>query len=279
MHCRQQSNGFIGPYQISVSTPRNRGLLMLNALSLLALFTTTPRISYAGQQSVLKAVTGDTNFPYNFVKDNRVQGLSVDLANEIARRLGTRLEIEVVPWTRALHIAQTQPAVMVFTVAKIPERDKLFYWVGPVANSEEWLYKLKRRTDIHVRNLHDARRYLVGDEASNASIPSFLQLGIKVDTAPSMLSNCKKFKVGRVDLIPFDPDGVAAFVNECNMRINEIEKTVRIPRDTALYFAFGKDTPFEFIQEVEKVFAAMRKDNTLSRINRQWKSETLTDKK
>lgn len=237
-----------------------------------------PSLSFARTQAILKTVTSDVNYPYNFIKNGRVQGLSVDVANELATRLGMQLEIDVVPWTRALLTAQNQPAVMVFTVAKTAEREKHYYWIGPITHSEEWLYKLKRRTEIEVKTLEDARRYLVGDEASNASIPSFAKLGIKVDTAPSMVSNCKKFKLGRVDLIPFDPDGVAAFANECGLTFEELEKTVRINRDTALYFAFGKTTSPEFIKRVERVFNEMVNDKSLNKFNRQWKASPVFEK-
>lgn len=232
---------------------------------------------FAASEPVLKVVTGDINFPYNFVKDQRVQGLSVDVAEELAARLGMQLDIEVLPWTRALHSAQTQASVMIFTVAKTPAREKNYYWIGPITHSEEWLYKLKRRTDIKVRSLEDARQYLVGDEANNASIPVFARLGIKVDTAPSMQSNCRKFKLGRVDLIPFDPDGVEDFANGCELSMAEIEKTVQVPRDTALYFAFGKSTPPDFIRRVEAAFASMVKDKSLHKISKTWKADA--DKK
>jgi polar amino acid transport system substrate-binding protein len=252
---------------------------LLDFLSLIIISIVLSSFCIAAPQQILKTVTTDVNYPYNFVKDKRVQGLSVDVAQEMATRLGMQLEIEVVPWTRALMTAQDQASIMVFTAAKTPEREKHYYWIGPVTHSEEWLYKLKRRTEIEVKTVEDARRYLVGDEASNASIPSFAKLGIKVDTAPSMISNCKKFKLDRVDLIPFDPDGVGEFASVCGLRAEELEKTVRINRDTALYFAFGKSTPLEYIRRVQQVFAEMVKDKTLSKINRQWKSEPQAVKK
>lgn len=251
----------------------------LKCVVLLSLFFTGQSISFAAPRQVLKVVTSDVNFPYNFVKNNQVQGLSVDVVNALAERLDMKLEIEVVPWTRALLTAQTQTSVMVFTLAKIPEREKNYYWIGPVTHSEEWLYKLKRRLDVQVKTIEDARRYLVGDEASNASIPSFNKLGIRVDTAPSMVSNCKKFKLGRVDLIPFDPDGVAAFASECGITVDEIEKTVRVNRDTALYFALGRSTPPELIHRLEKAFSDMVKDKSLERIGKKWKADSTVGKK
>lgn len=278
MHCQ------FAPISVLWNQVQATCLLAKSRLPLLLLivlfwWAAIPSSSFARPQAILKTVTSDVNYPYNFIKDQRVQGLSVDVSNELATRLGMQLEIDVVPWTRALLTAQNQPNVMVFTVAKTPEREKHYYWIGPVTHSEEWLYKLKRRTDIQVKTVEDARRYLVGDEASNASIPSFAKLGIKVDTAPSMVSNCKKFKLGRVDLIPFDPDGVGEFASVCGLSAEDVERTVRINRDTALYFAFGKSTPPEYIRRVQKVFAEMVKDKTLTKINKQWKSESPIGKK
>lgn len=230
-------------------------------------------------QPVLRAVTSDVNYPYNFVKDGQVRGLSVDVAKELAKRLEMRLEIEILPWTRALHVAKMEPEVLVFTVAKIPEREASYHWIGPVTNSEEWLYKLKSRHELKVESLADAKRYLVGDEASNASIPSFTRLGIKVDLAPSMTSNCRKFKMGRVDLIPFDPDGIAAFVGECGLRSEDVEKTVQIPRDGALYFAFGKASSPDFMSKVRRAFAAMEQDKTLFKLSAPWKTNSTKAKR
>ncbi|MBR7800558.1 substrate-binding periplasmic protein [Undibacterium fentianense] len=240
-------------------------------ISLLSFLFLLPQLGFATSNSVLKVVTSDLNFPYNFVKDQRVQGLSVDVAEDLARRMGMRLEVELVPWTRALHTARMQSSVMLFTVARIPEREENYYWIGPVTRSEEWLYKLKRRSEIKVRRLDDVRQYLVGDEANNASLPVFARIGVKVDTAPSMLSNCRKLKAGRVDLIPFDPDGIAAFGAACDLKPEELEKTVQVPRDTALYFAFGKSTPIGFIRRVETTFAEMVKDKTLIKMSKRWK--------
>ncbi|MFZ6818917.1 substrate-binding periplasmic protein [Undibacterium sp. Ji22W] len=238
-----------------------------------SLLLMSSQYGFAAPKQVLKVVTSDINFPYNFVKDQRVQGLSVDVAQELAARLGMRLEIEVLPWTRALHTAQTQASVMLFTVAKTAAREKNYYWIGPVTRSEEWLYKLKRRTEIKIGTLDDARDYLVGDEANNASIPMFTRLGIKVDTAPSMQSNCRKLKMGRVDLIPFDPDGVEEFAKSCELGMNDIEKTVQVPRDSALYFAFGKSTPPDLISRVNAAFASMVKDKSLQKISKMWKED------
>ena len=37
------------------------------------------------------------------------------------------------------------------------KREGLFKWVGPLAPRKMWLYKLKKRKDINVKTLEDAR--------------------------------------------------------------------------------------------------------------------------
>ena len=147
--------------------------------------------AFPSEKTTLKAMTVDGNYPYNFVKDARLQGIVLNIANELASRLDLDLQVEVVPWTRALLVAKNEPSIMAFSVARIPERERNYYWIGPVASNEEWLFKLKSRSDITIKSLDDVSHYLVGDVAGSASIPTLEKLRIKVDTAPSMQSNCK----------------------------------------------------------------------------------------
>lgn len=224
----------------------------------------------AADKPVLKAVTADSNFPYNFVKNNQIQGISIDVAHALADRIGYQLTLELVPWTRALYTAKHTKSVMAFSVARIPEREGDYHWIGPIATNEVWLYKLRSRPEISVKKIEDARDFLIGDEASNANIPLLTRFGIKVDTAPSMLSNCRKFKMGRVDLVPFEPEGVAAFLRECGLSMQQVERVILLPRNEGLYIVLGRATPPELIARLQTEFALIVKDKTLVSIKEKW---------
>lgn len=245
---------------------------------LLALLLLICPALFAQPRQVLKSVTVDGNYPYNFVRDKQVQGVVVDVVKELASRLNLEFSVELVPWTRALYRAKTEEKLMAFSVARIPEREDHYHWIGPVASNEEWLFKLKSRTDIRLHTVKDANRYLVGDVAGSAGLPTFAKFGIKVDTAPSMLSNCKKLKLGRIDLVPFDPEGISSFAAHCQIPIENLEKTVRLPLENSLYLVLGKSTPLDFIQQLEKEFAIMVKDQSMSRIQKRWKADLTTKK-
>jgi polar amino acid transport system substrate-binding protein len=251
---------------------------LLSGLFLLALFFATSfKPIFASDKPILHAVSTDEAFPYSFRKNKEMDGMVFEIAKTLADRIGYQLNVEVLPWTRALLTARDQASTLIFSVVKTPAREPQYYWIGPVASSEIWLFKLASRSDITVRNVEDLKKYIVGDIASNATVPLFEKLGVKVDTAPSKKSNCLKLKMGRVDLIPFDPYGVDDFLRACDIQASSIEKTIYMPRQTELYLAIGKKTPPELVNQLNAGFAQMVSDKTLSKIVAKWKSRVLKE--
>jgi polar amino acid transport system substrate-binding protein len=234
--------------------------------------------AYGAEKPVFRAVTVEDNFPYNFKKENRIQGLGFDVAEMLAGRVGYKLVVEIVPWSRALMTAQNEASVLLFSVVRIPEREKNYHWIGPIVISETWLYKLASRKDIIIKKREDARAYLVGNVANNSAIPIQESLGIKIDIAPSDLSNCRKLRHGRVDLVPVDPRGIAAFVAACELTMAQIEKTVLLT-DGELYLALGKNTKTETVSQFMQEFALMVKDKSLENIITLWNVKPVPSKK
>ncbi|UUZ51013.1 hypothetical protein LP420_16260 [Massilia sp. B-10] len=46
-------------------------------------------------------------------------------------------EIEILPWKRAWFLAQSRSDTCIYSVSRIPEREKLFKWIGPI-NTSDW---------------------------------------------------------------------------------------------------------------------------------------------
>ena len=235
--------------------------------ALLALLCTT---AWCGEKPTLKGVTVLDNYPYSYVEHGVLQGLGIDVVKVLAERAGYQIVIETQPPTRALKTAENEPFVMVFSLFRTPEREPLYYWIGPISTTELWLYKLKSRTDIHVHTLDDAKHYVVGTTASDATIPLLKQLGIQFDTAPSDLSNCRKFKFGRFDLVPVDPNGVKELMAACDIGVEQIEKLVKLPTNTGIYIGIGKHTPKDVVNRLNQEMDGMKKDQTIQRINAKW---------
>lgn len=226
----------------------------------------------------IRAVTSAETFPYNFSKDGQVQGLVFDVLKTLVERAGYPLQVEVVPWPRAQQLAQFDSNTMIFSIARTAVRERTYHWIGPITTSEVWLYRLATRKDIQISELRDVSPYLIGDIAGNSTLTLLKSLAYRIDTAPSNISNCNKFKIGRVDLIPFDPNGINSFLETCGISPEQVNQVLHLPRDTALYIGLSKNTAPEIVQRLQQEFTAMSKDQTLQKIVQRWKQAPTNSK-
>ena len=77
--------------------------------------------------------------PYNYQEDGKLQGISVDLLEEIWAKMGANLNrsvIKLLPWTEGYQRTLNESNTVLFTTGRIPERELLFKWAGPAASGE-----------------------------------------------------------------------------------------------------------------------------------------------
>ncbi len=228
-------------------------------------------LASANDRPFLKAFTSEDAYPYNFQFKKQIKGLVYDIAKTLTGRAGYSLQTEAQPWTRALQTAKETPNVLVFSLARNPEREEAYYWIGPVTSSEVWLFKLKSRSDVQIANIDDVKNYVIGNVASSSTSALLAKHKAKIDPAPSNVSNCRKLKAGRVDLVPFDPNGIKIFLHTCGLKPEDIERVLHLPRDTSLYVALSKKSDKALVDQLQTEFQNMIKDKTIQRTHEQWK--------
>lgn len=99
----------------------------------------------------IQAVTEELP-PYNYRdRDGLVTGLSVDLLQRMVDRSKLSLDskgVQLLPWARAYQMALHQPNTVIFSIVRLPEREALFHWVGPIAPRTLWFYRLAKREEV-----------------------------------------------------------------------------------------------------------------------------------
>lgn len=85
----------------------------------------------AANAADLRLLTEDGNPPFSFTKDGKVEGLGIEIVDEIQRRLGSNVPTEVYPWPRAYKMLQETPNTAHYFTTRTAEREALFKWVGP----------------------------------------------------------------------------------------------------------------------------------------------------
>lgn len=65
--------------------------------------------------------------PFRMVReDGQLQGLDIDLLNELSRRTGMRFDVQRAPWARGLAALEQGTADMMTGLAKTPERERYY---------------------------------------------------------------------------------------------------------------------------------------------------------
>jgi len=103
----------------------------------------------------MKIFTEDSP-PSNYLDNGKLKGVSVDIVREILRRLKLPDNIQAVPWARGYTLALTQSNVALFSTTRLPQREKLFKWVGPLY-SQIWGFYARKDSAIQISSLEEAK--------------------------------------------------------------------------------------------------------------------------
>ncbi len=198
--------------------------------------------------------------------DGRLWGMSVEIVQEIQRRVGSADAISVVPWARGYSNLQGGANTMLFTVARTEERELLFKWVGPI---DERLYALYVRADApqgpgsmeEARNLgrigvyrEDARDQILTKE-------NFTNL----DRTTESLANVRKLMAKRIDAFASSPSEIGDLLDRAGHKKEDVREAMVFARMQG-YIAFSKTTPDEVVKAWETAFESMKRDRTFERI-------------
>ncbi|MCE3602096.1 ABC transporter substrate-binding protein [Massilia sp. P8910] len=140
--------------------------------------------------------------PYSW-KDagsGKVLGIAVDIVDELMQRAGVQVDpIDTVPWARGLALTGATPDTCQVMVGRTPEREQKFKWIGPIGYSR-WMFFGLRESKITLRQLHDARPYLVGTIIDDLSVPILKSNHIRVAEVAADHLNPPKLLRRRIDL-------------------------------------------------------------------------------
>ena len=213
--------------------------------------------------------------PYDFVDESgNVAGMATEVVREVLDEVRQDVEIEVLPWARALKLARGTPSTLLFSVVRTPEREAEFHWVGVVCEVKSYLYRLKSRSDIQPGGLSDLRQYSIGvvrDWAGQKHLEQsgFTQLQLVADSDV----NIRKLVNGRVDLIEDYEANLVFRMKRAGLDPTLVEK-VYFNADISgpLYAVFSKNTDRQTVDRFRDAFSTVHLDGRYQAIQDRWRS-------
>ncbi len=200
----------------------------------------------------------------NFARNENIHGIATDIIREMFKRAGVDFSLTLrFPWERIYKMALENPGYGVFVTARLPEREELFKWVGPIG-PDDWVLLARGDSSIEVSSLDDARQYRIGAYKGDAIGEHLLAQGLEPSLALRDQANVEKLQNGAIDLwATGDPAGRFLAKQE---GITGFKRVLRF--DSAeLYLALNKQTSDETVRKLQDALEQMRADGTIETIN------------
>jgi len=204
--------------------------------------------------------------PFAYAEGDRVGGPATARLELILRSAGIDdYRIDIYPWARAYDLALKQPNVLIYLIARTPEREQQFKWIGAFMEQSYDFYRLRSRHDIAVERLADARRYSVGvvrDDVRHQFLrgQGFTRLLLasqSVETVRHLLNQ-------RVDLVLLTEADWMVLCRQPQLDCAQLEKVHRLAElHTGLYAAFSQSTPDALVQRVRRAFDSLKAEGKL----------------
>jgi polar amino acid transport system substrate-binding protein len=209
--------------------------------------------------------------PFQIQGEEKDEGMVIEIVREIVKTAGHQGSVNFFPWARAIQNAQNNPNTIIFSIGRNAEREKSFKWIGPVAKYNVYFWKLKERTDIKVKTIEDAKRYMVGGVIDDIRVEQLKKLGFVVnknlELAPNDTLNIHKIFNKHIDIIPFDETVFSYKVTRAGHDFSKLEKMIKIKNlDMDLYIAASLNTPDAVVSDLKTALINFKKTKKYQQI-------------
>lgn len=211
--------------------------------------------------------------PLSFIYNGSVDGLMVNVVQEIQHRLGNTDQIMLWPWARAYREAQIQPNVALFSTVRTQEREKLFKWIGPVVEMEGCLYAHSNSTARPdsiaaakaLPHLVVVRNWYLQQMLTQAGFTNLVMVKTPEQMIDLLLHH-------RTDVIASESITLPYQMRLLGEDPQNVVKTLVFAHNEG-YIAFSLSTPDDVVKAWQASLDSLKKDGTLERIYQKWLPE------
>ncbi len=211
--------------------------------------------------------------PLSYEEGGRVQGLFADLFRDMATQLGLPAMVEIQPFLRLQQSAMLGPGVVAFPLVRLPEREEMYQWIGPVLRRRVMLYRLAQRSDLEFRGwsrLGTAQIVVNKGTVTHRKLleefhvpPAQLQVSANYTTALRMLV------AGRAEFLAMNELAAAWAARQLGLAADMLRPVQEIDGDGAYWFGVvpGDRALAQLLQEA---LEQLRRQGRLDTLRRQY---------
>lgn len=210
--------------------------------------------------------------PYNYMVGNELKGISTDILHAACDLTKIKCTIQMVPWLRAYKNVVETPDTLIYTIARTPQREKEFIWIGPILPRTTWVYgKAGLETSIH--NLKDLASTRIGVIRGEASIDELLAAGVPQSSILVLNSNTdvmRMMKLGKVNVVVNTEIGMALNLYDIGIPTDAVSKLFKLSEGGSLYFAMNLQSDPALINQLQNGIEKLRHEGKIEAIVRSY---------
>lgn len=179
----------------------------------------------------------------------QLTGFSVEVVQAIQRNLDDKTVIEVLPEARAIHIARTEPNVLLFSFSRTPKREDEFYWVGQLSVKAWSVYALSSNP-VQIQSLEELRKVkAIGVVRGDIREEWLTEQGFR-NLHPSVnhKQNMHRLRSGRLDLIAYESQGIQHLLLEEGFDLQDIKPVYQLKRSDVYLLMSKKGTDIALLE-------------------------------
>lgn len=209
--------------------------------------------------------------PYNYLsEDGEVIGSSTERVRQVLDRAGLTYAIKMVPWSRAVQLAGSERNVLIYTLAKTPERDQHFDWLVPLMRSQYYLFTRAGDTrDVTIEGLK-AGTFRVACVTANISCELLFKIGVPEDKLTKLpnqgILDLQMVLAGRADVYFNDRVGHAEQMTQAGYAPSSMREAMAVDYNGGFYLAAGFQLPYDLRQQVKAAYQALMQEGAFTEI-------------
>lgn len=216
--------------------------------------------------------------PYNYLADGKVVGINVELVQYLCDKSDVSCQFELLPWTRAFKLAQKNANSGVISTSRNKAREHSFQWVGPLAFSKAFFYKLKARDDIQLTSMTQALNYTVGIQRSDIYEKMLLEngftKGLNLLEVSSKHEDINLFFMGKLDLIIGSELTLPYQVKDAGYSTSTVTEALELPllKLEGNFLAINLQTSPELVKQLQQQLQLLKEQGGIQRFIDKYKA-------
>jgi polar amino acid transport system substrate-binding protein len=208
--------------------------------------------------------------PYNFEENGVIRGINADILHQACQLANIKCEMKIYPWLRAFELAQKDPASGIFTISRTKSRINLFQWVGPLASSKAYLYRLASRTEIAVGSLEQAKQFSIavahGDVYEEFLLAQGFEYGKNLIEFRSKSEPIPLFLQGKIDLVIGSDIVMPSWLANNQVPVDTAVPVIDISTFGSNYVAFNHAVPAELANRLQQSIDMLKQNGQFEQI-------------